>query len=177
MRLSENLYPFTLTSTTPNHTPLSQMVGVRDCSFNCQVRVESSPASQVWFSGMEGTQFGVWVAHGEGRCHFPDKAVFETVKKQQLVPLRYIDDAGEPTCQYPFNPNGSPEGIVGLCSADGRHLAMMPHPERLTVWPWQWPYTPEDWVHGPNRLRASPWLKLFQNVRVWCDSTSAANDK
>mmetsp|Transcript_48791 Transcript_48791/g.89988 ORF Transcript_48791/g.89988 Transcript_48791/m.89988 type:complete len:1328 (+) Transcript_48791:58-4041(+) len=133
------------------------------------VRVERSAASDVWLRGMEGTQFGVWVAHGEGRCHFPDPAVHETVRKQQLVPFRYVDDAGEATERYPFNPNGSPEGIVGLCSADGRCLAMMPHPERLTVWPWQWPYAPQDWVEGAGRLKASPWLKLFQNVRAWCD--------
>merc|ERR1712203_617487 len=72
---------------------------------------------------------GVWVAHGEGRCHFPAPAVYERVKAQGLVPMRYIDDDGAATERYPFNPNGSPDGIVGLCSADGRHLAMMPHPE------------------------------------------------
>eukprot|EP00403_Amphidinium_massartii_P040668 CAMPEP_0178433096 /NCGR_PEP_ID=MMETSP0689_2-20121128/32728_1 /TAXON_ID=160604 /ORGANISM="Amphidinium massartii, Strain CS-259" /LENGTH=1332 /DNA_ID=CAMNT_0020055111 /DNA_START=36 /DNA_END=4034 /DNA_ORIENTATION=- len=136
------------------------------------VRVEQSAASDVWLRGMEGTQFGVWVAHGEGRCHFPDPAVHDAVRRQQLVPLRYVDDAGEATERYPFNPNGSPEGIVGLCSGDGRCLAIMPHPERVTVWPWQWPYTPQDWVEGPGRLKASPWMKLFQNVRAWCDGLS-----
>jgi len=136
------------------------------------VRIESSAASEVWLRGMEGSQLGVHVAHGEGRCHFPDPAVFETVKSKQLVPMRYVDDAGNTTQRYPLNPNGSPEGIVGLCSTDGRHLAIMPHPERLTIWPWQWPYAPQEWYEGPSKLQASPWMRMFQNVRDWCDTTS-----
>merc|ERR1712019_153656 len=79
---------------------------------------------------------------------------------------------GVATEQYPFNPNGSSDGIVGLCSGDGRHLAMMPHPERVTVWPWQWPYTPQEWIYGPSRLRASPWLQMFQNAREWCEGAA-----
>lgn len=133
------------------------------------IRIERSAASSVWMQGMEGSQLGVWVAHGEGRCHFPDPAVFDRVKKQELVPMRYIDDNGAVTQTYPFNPNGSPDGIVSLCSKDGRHLAMMPHPERVTVWPWQWPYAPQAWLEGPSRLRASPWIRMFQNVHKWCD--------
>jgi phosphoribosylformylglycinamidine synthase len=133
------------------------------------VRIEKSAASKVWLSDMEGSQIGVWVNHGEGKCHFPDQAVHQRVISQQLIPMRYVDDAGEATERYPFNPNGSPGGIVGLCSPDGRVLSMMPHPERLTVWPWQWPYAPESWYEGSSRLEASPWLRLFQNVRTWCD--------
>eukprot|EP00933_Yihiella_yeosuensis_P033447 TRINITY_DN27150_c0_g1_i1.p1 TRINITY_DN27150_c0_g1~~TRINITY_DN27150_c0_g1_i1.p1 ORF type:complete len:1326 (+),score=332.35 TRINITY_DN27150_c0_g1_i1:60-4037(+) len=133
------------------------------------VRIEKSAASKVWLNGMEGSTLGVWINHGEGRCHFPDSSVFERVKKNQLIPMRYVNDEGEPCETYPFNPNGSPEGIVGLCSEDGRHLAIMPHPERVTVWPWQWPYAPQAWTEGPSRLKASPWLRLFQNVRKWCD--------
>eukprot|EP00929_Paragymnodinium_shiwhaense_P025741 TRINITY_DN15505_c0_g1_i1.p1 TRINITY_DN15505_c0_g1~~TRINITY_DN15505_c0_g1_i1.p1 ORF type:complete len:1364 (-),score=425.91 TRINITY_DN15505_c0_g1_i1:547-4638(-) len=137
------------------------------------IRIEKSPASKVWLAGMEGTQVGVWVNHGEGRCHFPDAAIGDKVRQQSLVPMRYVDDKGQVTQTYPMNPNGSPEGIVGLCSADGRILAMMPHPERLTVWPWQWPYAPQEWQEGPNRLQASPWLKLFQNARAWSDSVAS----
>jgi len=133
------------------------------------VRVEKSAASAVWFQGMEGSQLGVWVAHGEGKCHFPSASTFDRVRSQQLVPLRYVDDDSKPTTTYPFNPNGSPEGIVGLCSPDGRHLAMMPHPERVTVWPWQWPWAPQAWLEGPSRLQASPWMRMFQNARTWCD--------
>jgi len=137
------------------------------------IRIEKSAASKVWLKGMEGSQLGVWVAHGEGKCHFPDPATHERVKSQQLVPMRYIDDDGAVTQKYPQNPNGSPEGIVGLCNTDGRILAIMPHPERLTVWPWQWPYAPQAWEEGATRLRASPWLRLFQNVRSWCDEGAA----
>ncbi|CAE7718489.1 unnamed protein product [Symbiodinium sp. CCMP2592] len=135
------------------------------------VRIDSSAASKVWLKGMEGTQMGVWVNHGEGQAHFPDASVLDRVKKEQLIPMRYVDDDGKETETYPFNPNGSPEGIVGLCSADGRHLAIMPHPERLTSWPWQWPYAPQEWMAGAGRLKASPWLKMFQNVREWCDGS------
>jgi phosphoribosylformylglycinamidine synthase len=134
------------------------------------VRIEQSAASKVWLKGMEGSQLGVWVAHGEGQCHFPDPAVFENVKRNQLVPMRYIDDNGCQTQTYPFNPNGSPDGIVGLCSKDGRHMAVMPHPERVTVWPWQWPYAPQEWMEGPSRLKSSPWLRMFQNAHAWCGS-------
>lgn len=134
------------------------------------VRIEKSAASAVWLSGMEGSQLGVWLAHGEGKCHFPDSASADRVKQQELVPMRYVNDDGEPTESYPDNPNGSPEGIVGLCSADGRHLAIMPHPERATIWPWQWPYAPTQWQEGPSRLTSSPWLQMFQNARHWCDS-------
>jgi phosphoribosylformylglycinamidine synthase len=135
------------------------------------VRIEKSAASKVWMRDMEGSVLGVWVNHGEGRAHFPDAAIHKRVQQSELVPMRYVDDDGKPTQTYPFNPNGSPEAIVGLCSADGRHLAIMPHPERLTVWPWQWPYTPQAWTEGPERLKASPWIKMFQNVRKWCDGS------
>merc|ERR1719198_1938235 len=85
---------------------------------------------------------------------------------------RYLDDSGKKTQVYPLNPNGSPDAIVGLCSQYGRHLAMMPHPERVTVWPWQWPWAPQAWMEGPSRLKASPWLRMFQNARAWCDAAN-----
>jgi phosphoribosylformylglycinamidine synthase len=77
-----------------------------------------------------------------------------------------VDDGNRITEAYPFNPNGSPQGIAGLCSPDGRHLVMMPHPERAFL-KWQWGWMPEDWKRN---LEASPWLKLFQNARQWCES-------
>lgn len=92
------------------------------------VKVQPSPASNVMLKGMEGSTIGVWVSHGEGRVKFPDEAIYSRVKEQQLAPLAYVDDAGAPTEVYPFNPNGSVDGIAALCSPDGRHLAMMPHP-------------------------------------------------
>ena len=78
-----------------------------------------------------------------------------------------MDDANEPTEAYPFNPNGSPLGIAALCSEDGRHLAMMPHPERAFL-KWQLPWMPEGW----RELAASPWLHLFQNARKFCEQAA-----
>jgi len=131
------------------------------------VRIEPSPA--VLLEGMAGSVLGVWVAHGEGRAHFPDEAVLKRVQSQKLVPLRYVDDTNQPTQAYPFNPNGSQDAIAGLCSADGRHLAIMPHPERC-VRLWQWPWMPTEW-HG--QLKASPWLLMFQNARKWCEEKNS----
>lgn len=84
-----------------------------------------------------------------------------------LAPLRYVDDLGRPTEEYPLNPNGSPEGVAGVCSADGRHLAMMPHPERATLG-WQW-----AWVPRPLRssMAVSPWLSMFKNAAAWCQAS------
>jgi len=127
------------------------------------VRIQPSPA--VMFAGMEGSVLGVWSAHGEGRAHFPDSAILERIEREGLAPVRFVDDDAGVTERYPFNPNGSPKGIAGLCSPDGRHLAMMPHPER-TAFPWQWGWMPEDWCRS---LPVSPWLRMFQNAREWCD--------
>ena len=126
------------------------------------VQIQASPS--IMLKGMEGSSLGVWVAHGEGRFHFPDPSVFDSVKEKKLAPVRYVNDTNEVTEAYPFNPNGSPEGIAALCSDDGRHLAMMPHPERVHTL-WQWPWMPADW----KELEASPWLKMFQNARAFCD--------
>jgi phosphoribosylformylglycinamidine synthase len=127
------------------------------------VRIEPSPA--IMFRGMEGSRLGIWLAHGEGRAIFPDAGALERVERDGLVPLRFVDDAGEATETYPFNPNGSVRGIAGLCSPDGRHLAVMPHPER-TALPWNWAWMPESW----KRYEASPWLRMFQNAREWCET-------
>jgi phosphoribosylformylglycinamidine synthase len=122
------------------------------------------------FKGMEGSVLGVWSQHGEGRVHFPDPFILEKVKEMKCVPMQYVDDEAKPTEVYPFNPNGSIEGIAGLCSPDGRHLAVMPHPERVHL-TWQWPYMPEEWKQGGGEaIEASPWLKMFQNARDWCVS-------
>ena len=139
------------------------------------VKIGDSPA--IMLKGMAGSVLGVWVQHGEGQAHFPDPAVLATVLSpsaasgvSSLVPLTYVDDDGQATTTYPFNPNGSPAGIAGLCTPDGRHLAMMPHPERLHSL-WAWPWMPEEWK---TSLKASPWLRMFQNAREWCDAVPAA---
>lgn len=126
--------------------------------------VKILPSPSIMLKGMEGSVLGIWVAHGEGRTYFPDKTILQKTEAQHLAPVRYIDDSNEITTRYPFNPNGSVAGIAALCSADGRHLAIMPHPER-TFLKWQWPWMPEDWR---KELKVSPWLKMFQSARQWC---------
>jgi len=122
-------------------------------------------STAIMLKGMEGSTLGIWVAHGEGRAHFPKKDILDKAMKQNLAPIRFVDDKGKITESYPFNPNGSVNGIAALCSPDGRHLAIMPHPER-TFQKWNWAWMPEEWK---KNLKASPWLKLFQNARKWCE--------
>jgi phosphoribosylformylglycinamidine synthase len=126
------------------------------------VKVLKSPA--IMLQGMENSVLGIWVAHGEGMAYFPEKDLYNEAEFG-LAPVRYVDDNGAITEDYPFNPNGSPAGIAGLCSPDGRHLAMMPHPERVVL-PWQWGWMPEQMK---RTLAASPWLRMFQNAREWCE--------
>ena len=113
------------------------------------VGIENSPS--IMLRSLSGSKLGIWVAHGEGKFSFP--AGMDNV----VVAARYTYDA------YPANPNGSPQAIAGVCSMDGRHLAMMPHPERC-LRPW-------NWAHYPAELRSqeiTPWIEMFINARVWC---------
>jgi phosphoribosylformylglycinamidine synthase len=135
------------------------------------VRILDSPA--IMLKGMEGSTLGIWVAHGEGQAYFPDGEMMQDIIKKDLAPIRFVDDDGSPTETYPLNPNGSPLGITGLCSPDGRHLAMMPHPER-TFLKWQWAYMPEEWK---KNIEASPWLRIFQNARDWCEANPPAKEE
>jgi phosphoribosylformylglycinamidine synthase len=125
------------------------------------VTIEAGPS--IMLKGMEGSTLGIWLQHGEGRALFPRISVLDRIRSEGLAPVRYVNDDGRPTETYPFNPNGSPEGIAALCSPDGRHLAIMPHPER-TFLPWQWAWMPRKW----RSFEVSPWLRLFQNARNWC---------
>ncbi|CAJ1060051.1 phosphoribosylformylglycinamidine synthase [Xyrichtys novacula] len=129
------------------------------------VGIQESPS--VWLKGMEGSALGVWVAHGEGMMQFRTPQVQDRILSAGLAPLRYLDDQGLPTEEYPLNPNSSPMGVAGLCSRDGRHLAMMPHPERCTL-SWQWPWAPRDLRES---LTPSPWLRMFENAAAWCRNT------
>ncbi len=128
------------------------------------VKILPSPA--IMLKGMEESVLGVWVAHGEGRFYAPYAESIALIQRDNLAPIRFIDDEAQVTEKYPFNPNGSPMGITALCSPDGRHLAMMPHPERSFL-KWQWAYQPEDWKKAKDQT--SPWLKMFQNAREWCE--------
>lgn len=109
----------------------------------------------IMLGNLSGTKLGVWLAHGEGKFDLP------YATSEYKVVARYAYDA------YPANPNGSPDGIAGLCSADGRHLAMMPHPERA-IFPWQCGYYPEE-VRTLHEV--SPWMQIFRNAYEWVAKT------
>ncbi len=121
-----------------------------------QLEVTGSPS--LFFRGMEGSRLPVATAHGEGYAEFRDEAHLAAARP--LVALRFVDDAGAPTERYPCNANGSPEGITGLTTADGRFTILMPHPERVfrTV---QMSWHPAGWGED------SPWMRMFRNARVW----------
>ena len=125
---------------------------------NSSLRYESGfvnvnvPASEsIMLRSLTGSRLGVWIAHGEGRFHFSE------VPEKYHITLQYSYEA------YPGNPNGSPAGIAGICSADGRHLAMMPHPER-SIYPWNWAHYPTSRRHSDE---VSPWIEIFVNARKW----------
>ena len=120
------------------------------------LEVQRSPS--LFFRGMEGSRIPVATAHGEGYAEFRDDA--QLAAAQPLVALRFVDHAGQATERYPYNVNGSPQGITGLTTADGRFTILMPHPERVfrTV---QMSWRPEAWGED------SPWLRMFRNARCW----------
>ncbi len=124
------------------------------------VMVEVGESNSILLDGMAGSRMPIAVAHGEGRAEFADPAQLEAVRSQ--IALRYIENDGSVAVRYPANPNGSPEGITGLCSADGRVTITMPHPERVirTV---QNSWHPDAWGED------GPWMRLFRNARRWVD--------
>jgi phosphoribosylformylglycinamidine synthase len=139
------------------------------------VKILETPA--IMLKGMADSTLGIWVAHGEGRVHFPDSKLMDEVIAKKLVPVVFVDDEGRAdgriSQSYPFNPNGSPFGMAGLCTPDGRHLAMMPHPERSFL-KWQWPWMPGYLNDG---MKESPWIQMFQNARQWCDKRQKAESR
>jgi phosphoribosylformylglycinamidine synthase len=122
--------------------------------------VEVLPTPSVFFAGMAGSVLPIAVAHGEGRAEFADAAALAECAGSGLVSLRFVDNRGRATETYPANPNGSPQGITGLTSRDGRATILMPHPERVfrTV---QNSWHPADWGED------SGWMRMFRNARVW----------
>lgn len=134
--------------------------------FECRwttVKVERSPA--VLLTKLIGSVLGCWVAHGEGRFSFRTNAIYDDIKQRDCIPLRYVNDNAQSTEVYPMNPNGSIDGIASVCSLDGRHLAMMPHPERCTQM-WQWPFVPATYEH--RDANNSPWQVMFDTAFEWC---------
>lgn len=139
----------------------------------CMVEVIDPPASathtpSVFLHGMHGSTLPIVTAHGEGRATFPSSAASpctpEALQSEGLVAVRYLDNYGKPTEKYPFNPNGSPNGITGVRSKDGKVLALMPHPER-TILREVGSYIPrgkmEEWGE------TGPWARMFKSARRW----------
>lgn len=120
---------------------------------------EENANASVFFQSMRGSRLPISVAHGEGRAVFTSEQQFQQFQQQNLCVLRFVDNNGKVTERYPFNPNGSPQGICGVRSPDGRVLAMMPHPERNTILP------SGSWF--PENVKHAPWLRMFQNARKW----------
>ena len=120
------------------------------------VMLEVLRSPSLFFEGMAGSRIPVALAHGEGLAEFHDAA--QLAVAQPYVALRFIDHRGQPTERYPYNPSGSPQGITGLTTADGRFTIVMPHPERVfrTV---QMSWHPDAWGE------LSPWYRMFANAR------------
>jgi phosphoribosylformylglycinamidine synthase len=111
------------------------------------------PNKSIMLGNMDGKTLGIWVAHGEGKFSLPSG------ESKYNITLKYANTG------YPGNPNGSEFNTAGICSPDGRHLAMMPHLERA-IFPWQWGYYPEDRKND----EVSPWLEAFVNAKNWIEN-------
>lgn len=120
--------------------------------------VEVQESQSAFFNGMAGSRMPIAVSHGEGRVEVRDNQHLQAIEDSGTVTLRYVDNFGNATQQYPNNPNGSPNAITGLTTTDGRVSIMMPHPERVfrtVANSWH----PEDWSED------SPWMRMFRNAR------------
>ncbi|MBE5033621.1 phosphoribosylformylglycinamidine synthase [Gallalistipes aquisgranensis] len=119
------------------------------------VGVEVRPSNSVLLGSLAGSRLGVWIAHGEGKFRLP------YAEEHYNVALKYTYEA------YPANPNGSDYNVAGIVSADGRHLAMMPHLER-SLRPWNWAWYPEERTQD----EVSPWIEAFVNARKWIETNA-----
>ncbi|RRS07701.1 phosphoribosylformylglycinamidine synthase [Pseudoalteromonas sp. J010] len=120
--------------------------------------VEVQQSSSIFFDGMAGSRMPIAVSHGEGHAEFASEAAVQTALDSGSVAVKFVDNYGNPTTQYPANPNGSPAGITGMTSTDGRATVMMPHPERVfraVANSWH----PDEWQED------SPWMRMFRNAR------------
>ncbi|MDR0698114.1 MAG: phosphoribosylformylglycinamidine synthase [Tannerella sp.] len=116
------------------------------------IGLEIPKNNSVMFGSLSGLKLGVWIAHGEGKFYFPyDEKHYNIVAKYNYE-------------GYPANPNGSPWAVAGICSTDGRHIAMMPHPERA-IFPWQCGYYPSERKDD----EVTPWIEAFVNARKWIE--------
>lgn len=120
------------------------------------VEIQENPS--VFFNGMAGSRMPIAVSHGEGHAEFANDNAVKAALDSGTVAVKFVDNYGNPTTQYPANPNGSPEGITGITSTDGRATVMMPHPERVfraVANSWH----PDEWRED------SPWMRMFRNAR------------
>ncbi|KAK2623769.1 hypothetical protein QTJ16_006950 [Diplocarpon rosae] len=129
------------------------------------VKIQDNKKSpSVFLHGMDGSSLPIIVSHGEGRAAFKNTSNLESMNEHGLIPLRYTNNLGNVTSRYPYNPNGSPEGIAGVRSLDGRVLAMMPHPER-TIMADVGSYVPKHLVDQWGEF--GPWVRMFKSARRW----------
>lgn len=124
------------------------------------VMVEVAQSPSAFLDGMAGSRMPIAVAHGEGRVEFASGNSAQSLADNELVAMRYVDNQGQQTARYPYNPNGSEAGITGVTSRDGRVTIMMPHPERVfrAV---QHSWRPDGWQED------GPWIRMFRNARRW----------
>ncbi len=138
---------------TPEHTEKPKMLHNDSHKYeSIFVNVDISENHSVMLKSLAGSRLGIWVAHGEGKFRLPKE------ESEYHIPMKYSYE------EYPGNPNGSDYSVAGLCSADGRHLVMMPHLERA-IYPWNWPYYPEE----RKTDEVSPWIEAFVNARKWIE--------
>jgi phosphoribosylformylglycinamidine synthase len=121
------------------------------------VMVEVPQSPSLFFDGMGGSRMPIAVAHGEGCAEFADEGGVSVISS--LVAMRFVDNRGEPTDVYPLNPSGSPQGIAGVTTTDGRFTILMPHPERGVR------AVQNSW--HPGWAEDAPWLRMFRNARKW----------
>jgi phosphoribosylformylglycinamidine synthase len=126
--------------------------------------VEVTQSPSIFLQGMAGSQLPIAVAHGEGFANFSQQGNKDQTKVKGLVALKFVDNQGQTTETYPLNPNGSPEGITGLTTPDGRFTVLMPHPERVFRTA-QMSWAPKQWHDMQDG--ASPWMRMFRNARAW----------
>lgn len=129
--------------------------------FEARLVMAEVPASpSAFMEGMAGSRMPIAVAHGEGRVEFPAGTSADQLSDSELIALRYVDNRGEVTTRYPWNPNGSEAGITGVTTRDGRVTILMPHPERVFRTS-QLSWHPADWGED------APWIRMFRNARRW----------
>ena len=138
----------------PEHGKRTRMEHNISHKFESQfVGVTVPKNDSVMFGSLSGTKLGIWVAHGEGRFSLPESlASYNVIAKYNYT-------------TYPGNPNGSRYSVAGIASADGRHVAIMPHLERA-IFPWQWAYYPAS----RRKDDVTPWIEAFVNARRWVEA-------